>query len=97
MSKRAQISVVTAVYAVREGLTEFGLVFFGMVEIFNAIMCSRAIFIQLAIVSVHAQFGSVEGWGSSAVFLIGLVVEKALLGVVSHLVFAWLRFECHQV
>lgn len=70
MRKRAQIPVVTAVNTVREGLAEFSLIFFGVVEIFNAIVGSWTIFTKLAVVSIGAKLRSVEGWRPPAVFLI---------------------------
>jgi hypothetical protein len=70
VGKRAKITVVAAVYAVREGLTKFSLIFFGVVKIFNAIMRTWTILTKLAVVGIGAKLGSVKGWGSSAVFLI---------------------------
>lgn len=70
VGKRTKITVVAAVYTVREGLTKFSLIFFGVVKIFNAIMRTWTIFTKLTVVGIGAKLGSVKGRGSSAVFFI---------------------------
>ena len=82
--KGTHVSVVAAVDLVRVALAELALVFFGVVKFFDSILRMYAyVTIGALLVGVETQLAGVKGGRPSAVLLVGLVEEKALLRVVS--------------
>jgi hypothetical protein len=93
----AQVAVVAAIDTVRVGLAEFALVLFRVVKVFHPVVRPLAGILVRTVARHLTQLRGVKGRRPPPVFFVGLVVEEAFLGVVSHLVFAWLSLEPHQI
>jgi len=76
---------------VRVALTEFRLVFFGVVEVLDCVVRAIAIVACWAVAGLLAKHRRVGTEGSA--FVLRLVIEHAPLLVVSNLHRAWLSLE----